>query len=281
MPHLVTPNSFGTFVERNPCHNPKDGKFAPKGVGNCAPLTAIQNDLLGDRVHLPRAARERIANLAKDQNFDTHTALRMAGPAFRAQYLTLMEKAPGAHAEMTRNLDRVLTKVGGTNVPYAQITDPGGIRGSMGTIKGARRLIEKTVQDNFGDLTEARDVVRSSIAVDSPDQIEHVMRAVHNSFDVVRVKDRFKEPLSGYRDILVNVRMKNGLVGEIQIHAKPILKIKEGEGHRLYEKLRSASKKVSASMRAQVEGRMKEMYSSAWGAFVAATALSHVGRRFL
>lgn len=280
MPHFVTPNSFGALQERNPCHDPKDGRFAPRGQGNCAPLTPIQNDL-GARVHLTRAVRERIAKVVADPHFDIERALTVAGPEFRQQYLALMEKAPGAHGEMARNLDRTISKLGGRVVPYPEITEPGGVRGSMGTIKGARRLIEKTVADNFGDLTEARDVVRSSIAVDAPHQVERVLTEVRNTFHVVRVKDRFKEPVDGYRDVLVNVRMSNGLVGEIQIHAKPILKIKEGEAHRLYEQLRSVSAKHATAMHTQVRKRMVDLYATAWSGFLMAAATSYVGRRYL
>lgn len=283
MPHFVTPNSFGAFIERNPCHDPKDGRFAPKGRGNCAPLTDLQSDV-GGRTFLTRTVRDRIKKLVDDPKFNIDSALKMAGPEFRQRYLSMMEKAPAAHAEMTRNLDRAMSRLGARNVPYEHITEGSGIRASMGNIKGARRLIEKTVTDNFGDLSEMRDVVRSSIAVDAPHQVEAVFREVKRNFKIVgEPKDRFKNPVDGYRDMMIRVRLSNGLVGEIQIHAKPILKIKEGEGHRLYTQLRSAPKSASKRMATQISNRMVALYSSAWAAFIAVTATSAAtaGRRFM
>ncbi len=281
MPNFVVPNSFGTpLQEKNPCHDPKDGRFASKGQGNCAPLTDLHNDL-GERTFLSRAVRQKVATFTADKSFNIDRALAMAGPKFREQYLSLMEKAPGAQGEMARHLDRVAGKLGARVVPYAEITNGPGIRASMGTIKSARRLIEKTVTDNFGDLTEARDVVRASFAVDSPHQVETVMKQVASTFTVVRVKDRFVKPVEGYRDILMNVRMSNGLVGEIQIHAKPILRVKEGEGHHLYAQLRAGT--VRKSVRTAISKKMTSLYNRAWIGFLAAAApvAAHASRRFM
>jgi len=280
MPHFVTPNSHGTLREINPCHDPATGKFAARGSGNCGPMTAIENDL-GGRTALKRAVRERISSYvaSNKDTFSIERALDIAGPAFKDGYLALMEKAPGAHAEMTRTLDRVLTKVNGVTVPYEAITESGQIHGSMGGIKGARRLIEKTVLDNFGDLTQARDVVRSSIAVEHAHQIPAVLAAIRGSFTVVREKDRMTAPAGGgYRDHLFNVRLKNGLVGEVQVHVKPMLRAKETQGHALYQRLRTTTSRVMA---AGLTRKMSALYNSAWGVFLATAAvgLASGGRR--
>lgn len=277
MPHFVTPNSYGTarLQEKNPCHDPHSGRFAPRGAGNCTPLSPADSDI-GARTHLTRSVRDKLAHYITQTDFDINGALNIAGPAFRQGYLSLMEKAPGAHAEMTRLLDKVINKIGGTKVDYANITQPGTTHASMGNIKGARRLIEKTVVDNFGDLTQARDVVRSSIAVDHPNQVKGVLDAVRGTFTVVREKDRFTNPKGGYRDHLLNVRMGNGLVGEIQVHVKPILRIKETQGHHLYQQLRGGGRTSAAD----ITKRMAALYNSAWGVFAVAAA-STVGRRYL
>lgn len=62
---------------------------------------------------------------------------------------------------------------------------------------------------------------------------------------ILRVKDRFARPTEeGYTDVLVNVRLKNGHVAEIQLHSEPVLWFKqEGPGHKLYSVLREINSK--------------------------------------
>jgi len=45
--------------------------------------------------------------------------------------------------------------------------------------------------------------------------------------------------VDGYRDIMMNLRMKNGHIVEVQIHLKAILDVKSGPGHALYERIRT------------------------------------------
>jgi hypothetical protein len=45
-----------------------------------------------------------------------------------------------------------------------------------------------------------------------------------------------QDPFGGYRDILFNMRcFETGHICEIQIHAKPLLKVKKEGGHTAYE----------------------------------------------
>ena len=58
---------------------------------------------------------------------------------------------------------------------------------------------------------------------------------------VVRVKERFTLPLpSGYRDILLNVKIKGSdFVAELQLHLKDIIAHKK-ETHKIYDLMRAA-----------------------------------------
>jgi len=55
---------------------------------------------------------------------------------------------------------------------------------------------------------------------------------------IVRVKDKFNNPINGYRDLLLNVSLRDNAnvahVGELQIHLAPILTIK-AEAHISYQ----------------------------------------------
>jgi hypothetical protein len=84
-------------------------------------------------------------------------------------------------------------------------------------------------------------------------------------------KDRFSNPTgSGYRDMLLNIEFPNGVIGELQLHVKPMLKAKN-EGHHHYEVERTLVPKgpenwtpderetVLAAQEAQ-----KSIYGKAW-----------------
>jgi hypothetical protein len=63
-----------------------------------------------------------------------------------------------------------------------------------------------------------------------------------------RPKDRFVKPMDvGYRDVLMNVTLPNGHIGELQLHVKALLNAKENlGGHKHYEVMR------------EIDGRMKK-----------------------
>lgn len=82
----------------------------------------------------------------------------------------------------------------------------------------------------------------------------------------VRIKDRFKAPLEGYRDVMMNVRMTNGHIVEVQLHLKAILDVKNGPGHPLYEEIRAIdarakmeNRPLTASEKEQRQALVTEM----------------------
>ena len=84
-----------------------------------------------------------------------------------------------------------------------------------------------------------RDVIRATVVFDEVvDTREAVADFIANN-DVVRVKDRFTKPVGGYRDLMLNYRTPEGLVVEVQFSSTNLLEAKFGEGHKMYEELRS------------------------------------------
>ena len=119
-------------------------------------------------------------------------------------------------------------------------TAPGGML-FIAPVKGKKRAAEKVEQDYGGDWSQLLDPVRCSIAVDSYDDLKAALGALQKGgLKLARQpKDRFAKPLDcGYRDLMLNVTLPNGLIGEVQLHVKPMLAAKEA-GHAHYEVERS------------------------------------------
>lgn len=145
-------------------------------------------------------------------------------------------------------------------------------------VKGEKRAEEKVNSDFGGDWSKLTDAVRASIAVDSFDDIEGVMKTLRDTGMKLATKptDRFANPTDvGYRDIKLNVEYPNGHVGELQVHLKSMIKAKE-EAHKDYEVVRSIAAKAKVDDRyvrtneeevifSKANERMTKTYSDAWG----------------
>ena len=145
-------------------------------------------------------------------------------------------------------------------------------------LKGRERARQKIQTEEGGDWSRLTDAVRATIAVDSPDEIDGVMKTLHESgMKLARQpKNRFEQPIHGYRDILMNVSYENGHVGELQIHIKKMLKAKEVlGGHKLYEQIREIKGRAAKEGKRNLtndeqktvdnlESKMDELYGAAW-----------------
>ena len=119
-------------------------------------------------------------------------------------------------------------------------TQPGGYV-QLAIVKGEERATEKVKKEYGGDWSKLLDITRATIAVDSPDDIHTVLQKMRDSGIKFarRPKDRLTKPTkAGYRDIMTNVVMPNGVVAELQINLKPMLIAKQ-KGHHQYEVMRA------------------------------------------
>jgi uncharacterized protein YdcH (DUF465 family) len=92
---------------------------------------------------------------------------------------------------------------------------------------------------------------------------------------ILKIKDRIKEPLeSGYRDILMNLKMSNGHIVEFRLHLKAIGEA-DAIGHSLYEQARSIEATVKINQGGiptaeqkntilQLKQQAKQIYDSAY-----------------
>lgn len=119
-------------------------------------------------------------------------------------------------------------------------------------IKGRERARGKMVPgvDQPRDL---RDLVAGTIVHPDIGRLYRVIEALAEGrgIAVVRAKDRIAEPIpTGYRDILLNLRMDNGFVAELQLNVPQMIEAKEGLGHKLYELQRSLKEEhIRAALR--------------------------------
>ncbi|MEH0819086.1 MULTISPECIES: toxin glutamine deamidase domain-containing protein [unclassified Micromonospora] len=102
--------------------------------------------------------------------------------------------------------------------------------------KGYRRVLDKLIEyDN--DAAELKDLAAAKVQFDHLDDIYVALAALGQREDVVvlSIKDRFVKPLtSGYRDVLLNLRMSNGHIAELRLHLAAMDEVAVWE-HPLYE----------------------------------------------
>jgi len=123
-----------------------------------------------------------------------------------------------------------------------------GIQFIIGPIKGMERTKEKAEEEAFDtgqsnpEYTAIKDIVRGTIAVDKLEEVQTVWAALEKSGMTLarQPKDRFRGHgfACEYRDIMLNVKMPNGHITELQINCKEMLEAKN-VAHKLYEKSRT------------------------------------------
>lgn len=129
----------------------------------------------------------------------------------------------------------------------------------LAPVKALKRGAEKlALEENF-DLGGMKDMLRSTIVVQDYSQVQAVLDEIVKEFELTRKpKNRTgTTPLTykgetvtpedpakygGYSDVMLNVRMPNGVIAEIQINVPEMLGAKGEQGHKLYEAYREAPK---------------------------------------
>jgi hypothetical protein len=142
-----------------------------------------------------------------------------------------------------------------------------------------REAAEDKVRERYGgNWSEgAVDLVRASIAVDKYEDLRGVIDKLKKSgIELVsRPRNRFRTATAaGYRDVVLNARLPNGHVMELQLHLKPMLQAKE-QNHALYSQIKGLDDKVRDKRREEIPedvmerfhtltSRQREVYERAW-----------------
>jgi len=116
----------------------------------------------------------------------------------------------------------------------------------MGPLKRTSRASEKVVlaPSDAGGAEKVCDIVRDMFVCASMMEVAGLLDVINGSAEIelVRFKDRFEVPSGGWRDAMINYRLKGSThVCELQIgHEKMLLQRKNMGGHVAYVKERNA-----------------------------------------
>lgn len=146
----------------------------------------------------------------------------------------------------------------------------------IGSTKKREAAADKVRERYGGNWSEgAVDLVRASIAVDKYEDLRDVIDKLKKSgMELVsRPRNRFRDATAaGYRDVVLNARLPNGHVMELQLHLKPILEAKE-QNHALYSQIKGLDDKVRDKEEIPEDvmeqfqtltSRQREVYERAW-----------------
>ena len=209
---------------------------------------------------LPKSAAQQTANL--DEMY------AQAREASEYQ-LDLLNRGRGLDAAIGASVAR------GDQGVFADLDTPGPIV-MIGPLKKRERVLEKSMAEGT-DPSSVLDLVRATVAVDTPGEIAEVMRKLRDMGIKFarRPKNRFNTPTDvGYRDLMFNVVYPNGHIGEIQVNLKSMMKAKD-MGHKYYEATRSiaAQKQLEGSRDLTPEEQrvvddanriQRDLYNEAW-----------------
>lgn len=131
-------------------------------------------------------------------------------------------------------------------------------------IKGVDRVIEKSTAEYGGDVTKIKDLVRSTIIVDSIDKVDDAIKMISEKYEIDPKTSRnlFNPNASassdGYRDAKLNVMLDGGQTMEIQINTPQMIMAKD-KVHDLYKERRTLEAKIVKENRLATPEELVEM----------------------
>lgn len=165
----------------------------------------------------------------------------------------ILEQAEAANEDFKERVRALASQLGG--------------KAKTAPVKSMKRSVEKLAEEEAEKGVESKgdwlkDSVRASIVVASEAEIPAAIEAVKRAFTVIRVKDKFQAPTpAGYRDILTNVDLGDGVIAELQIHIPEMIAAKE-LGHLLYEVERALPE--GSDEKADIQAVQRSFYGAAY-----------------
>ena len=182
-------------------------------------------------------------------------------------------------SQASKVLDKLYIEADIANKQLIKKTDifAKGTKGKAGFrdgLKSKERAIEKINSDYNGDASQLLDIAGSKVVYNSLDELYRALKTFNKENKILKFKDRIQEPLNGYRDILMNIKMKNEHIVEFRLHLKEMDEVADGVGHNLYEKVRSIKAKALTANRKltidefneikKLEEESLKLYNDAW-----------------
>ncbi|MFE2613787.1 toxin glutamine deamidase domain-containing protein [Micromonospora chalcea] len=138
--------------------------------------------------------------------------------------------------------------------------------------KNRERVLDKLVEYE-NDASRLKDLAGAKVQFDTLDAVYQALGglAADPKVVILHVKDRFLDPQdSGYRDILLNLRMSNGHMAELRLQLAAIEGVAEWE-HALYEVRRdleavseSEGRSLTRTERAIIDGLLRRAQGTYW-----------------
>ena len=205
---------------------------------------------------VPKATRlETVRAMLSMSNMGTRPysledVYRRLDPSFRAGAKQLRAIGVEGDVEFQELLRGMADALGACTVPIAQFIGEFRFDGRpvaiVAPMKGERRIVEKALA-HMGDVSMVQDLVRGSVAVDHPADVQVVAdRTVamlrQRRIEIAEIEDHFtNSSAGGYRDYQINFRLpRTRIIGELQLHVKDLLVVKQRVGHGVYERARLA-----------------------------------------
>ena len=160
-------------------------------------------------------------------------------------------------------------------------------------LKEEDSILRKVNKEEGGDLTKIKDAVRSTIVHENPEKINDIIKDLRGTGKLAREpkSQRHETDPLGYSGNIVNVKLANGQIGEIQVNTPKMIYAKEkpvdairtigqakydeikrktgiegGKGHTIYEEYRDLVKKPitkkSAKRITELENQSKSYYKN-------------------
>lgn len=231
---------------------PADAKTAsgalPVGAtmtGDHAVVTGMNGEAI--QVHIKRGD-EQPPRRNPDGTIELYISKDAPPEIAQSQIAKELKKIAETPRQKSGNLDELYGEAAVARGHLKQLCD--GIASALGgravvpeALKGRERAEEKIRTDYEGENARITDLARASIEFTSFKNLKAALKLIRERAQIVREKDRFKDPADGYRDMMLNVRVANGHIVEVQLHLKAILEAKK-EGHDFYEVIRKLDAKA-------------------------------------
>ena len=165
----------------------------------------------------------------------------------------------------------------------AEIAKELGGEAAVVPLKGSTRAVEKVINEYDGDVSKLKDLLRTTISIKSLKDTNKAIDAIKAKYgEPVKLKNTLDPSAdsvggSGYRDVNMVFEVKGSYV-EVQVNMKSMLEVKHGEGHAVYEEVRTIIGKASGEKRpmtktevnqvAKLNARSKQLYSAAWESMI-------------
>ena len=218
----------------------KDGKFGSGGGGSAAstPAGATQGGATPAAKGHDVNWWEKPKDAPREGPTDAKGYLKQS---YKPEYVAAL--APEQRKVMRKMYERAAANKNAFDAINTEIADSvPGARAAITNIKGTERAAQKTILEYDGDPSNVKDLLRTTFAVQSMDDVPTVLEKVSAQYgEFIKFRNLLDPAVgsfndTGYRDVTAVV-MINGTMAEIQINMPKMLLAKE-KYHGHYEVIR-------------------------------------------